>query len=112
MIEDRDRADTESFNPIEPMELTRFTKEAIRREARKVLTTESAILKAAAAARNIGNASVSLEPELKALAGGLVFIAKDVGNLVADLLVLVSKAIDTSRGDSPPTTTTDSKLGT
>jgi hypothetical protein len=101
MVEDRDRADTGTYNPIEPIELTNFSKEAIKREARNVLTAQSAILKAASAARNIGNASVSLEPELKALAGGLVFIAKDVGNLVADLLILVAKALDASRRDNP-----------
>lgn len=106
MVDNRVRTDPEPYNPIEFIQLTPLTKEGIKREALKVLEAESAVLKAANFARNIGNASVSLEPELKALVGGLAFIAKDVGNLIADLLILVSKATDASRQDplsSPPT---------
>ena len=104
MIDDRDRTDPEPHNPITFIELTPFAKESIKKEALKALTAESAMLKAATAARNIGNASVSLEPEMKALAGGLAFIAKDVGNLFADFLILVSKAIDASRQNPSPST--------
>jgi hypothetical protein len=70
------------------------------------------VLKAATLARNIGNATVSLEPEMKALAGGLAFIAKDVGNLFADFLILVSKAIDASRQDSSRVTPNKPDNGT
>ncbi|MBR0829839.1 hypothetical protein JQ596_30355 [Bradyrhizobium manausense] len=111
MIEDQNDADSDQYNPIEPLELTRFSKEAIKQEARKVLASESAFLKAAAAARNIGNASASLEPELRAVAGGLAFVAKDVGNLVADLLILASKALDAGRRDPHPGTAADPERG-
>jgi hypothetical protein len=92
-------------NPIRFIELP-TTKDGIQREALKALGAENAILKAASAARQAGNASVSLEPEMKALAGGLTFIAKDVGNLVADFLMLVSKALEMGRqaaSSNPPT---------
>jgi hypothetical protein len=100
MIDDREPTQPEAYNPIEFIEPALFTKESIKREALKVLAAENAILKAATAARNIGNASVSLEPEMKAIAGGLAFVAKDVGNLISDVLILVSKVIDVSRQTS------------
>ena len=98
MVDDSKNPDEQRYNPIEQIQLTQFSKEGIRKEA--LLAAESAVLKAATVARNIGNSAVSLEPEMKAIAGGLAFIAKDVGNLFADFLILVSKALDASRQDS------------
>src|SRR5258708_4092851 len=94
MIDDRTGSDDGTYNSIKYVHVESFTKEGVRREALKVLTAESGFLKAANAARSAGEAAVSLEPEMKALAGGLVFVAKDVGNLVADALLLVSKALN------------------
>ena len=111
MVDNRARPDPEPHNPIEFIQLTPLTKEGIKKEALKVLEAESAVLKAAHFARNIGNASGSLEPDLKALAGGLAFIAKDVGNLIADLLILVSKATDASRQNPPSSSPTEPKHG-
>jgi hypothetical protein len=111
MIDPQECADEQQYNPIGFIELTQFTKERIKQEALKVLTGESMILKTASRARNFGNAAVSLEPELKAVAGSLAFVAKDVGNLVADLLLLISKAINASRPDSPGTTSTNTHSG-
>lgn len=106
MVGDSKNTDEQQYNPIEQIQLTQFSKESIRKEALKVLAAESAVLKAATLARNIGNSAVSLEPEMKAIAGGLAFIAKDVGNLFADFLILVSKALDAGRqessGSAPP----------
>jgi hypothetical protein len=112
MVDDRERPHDERYNPIEFIQLPPFTKEDIKREAIKVLASESAILRAATLARNIGNATVTLEPEMKALAGGLAFIAKDVGNLFADFLILVSKALDASHRDAPRKTPAESEHGT
>jgi hypothetical protein len=94
MIDDRTDSDDGTYNSIKYVDVESFTKEGVRREALKVLTAESAFLKAANAARSAGEAAVSLEPEMKALAGGLVFVAKDVANLVADALLLVSKTLN------------------
>jgi hypothetical protein len=111
MADNRVCPDPDPHNPIEFIQLTPLTKEGIKREALKVLEAESAVLKAANFARSIGNASVSLEPELKALAGGVAFLAKDVGNLIADLLILVSKATDASRQTPSSSSPTDHKHG-
>jgi hypothetical protein len=97
---------TDPNNPIGFIELP-TTKDGIQREALKALGAESAILKAASAVRQAGNATVSLEPEMKALAGGLTFIAKDVGNLVADFLTLVAKAVELGRQTASPVPPTD-----
>jgi hypothetical protein len=94
MVDDQEPTNAREFNPIEFIEFPALTKEGIKKEALKVLLSESALLKTAAVARNVGNAAASLEPELKAVAGSFAFIAKDVGNLFADLLVLASKALD------------------
>jgi hypothetical protein len=110
MVDYRETSGQEQYNPIEPIELS-FSKDIIKKEALKVLTAEGAVMKAASIARNIGNASASLEPEIKAVAGGMVFIAKDVGNLLADLLILVSRAIETGHQASSENTSTKPQPG-
>jgi hypothetical protein len=111
MVDPRESADEQQYNPIGFIQLTQFTKEGIKQEALKVLTGESIILKTASRARDVGNAAVSLEPELKAVAGSLAFVAKDVGNLVADLLLLISKAINASHRDSSGSTSAKTHSG-
>ncbi len=111
MVDDREPANAGEYNPIEFIKFPSLAKEGIKREALKVLLAESSLLKAAAAARNIGNAAASLEPELKAVAGSFAFMAKDVGNLFADLLILASKALDANTPESSQDVAKKSKDG-
>jgi hypothetical protein len=111
MINPREYTDEQQYSPIGFIQLTQFTKEGIKQEALKVLAGESIILKTASRAREAGNAAVSLEPELKAVAGSLAFIAKDVGNLVADLLLLISKAINANLPVSSGSTSANTHSG-
>ena len=100
MVDDQKSTSAQENNPVEFIKIPAFTKEEIKKEALNVLLSESALLKTAAAARNVGNAAASLEPELKAVAGSFAFMAKDVGNLFADLLVLASKALNATTQSS------------
>ena len=76
MVDERVHTDPEPYNPIEFIQLTPLTKEGIKREALKVLEAESAVLKAANFARNIGNALVFALSYEGVRAGGAAFLAK------------------------------------
>ena len=109
--DDNQHSKPDDYNPIKFIDLDAFTKEGVRREALKVLAAESAILKSAEGIRNVANAAVSLEPEMKAIAGSLAFIAKDAGNLFADVLILISKALGASAKKSSTDPSTKSPPG-
>jgi hypothetical protein len=83
-----------TYNPIEFIHLTPLTKDAIKREALRVLDAQTAALKVAHLARNAGNVAGTLEPEMKAVAGSVAFIARDFAHLLAEVFILASKVLE------------------